>query len=308
VRVVEEPFLTRDAILAVLRPGEVTTERPFRTLRSHDSASAGLTVPLRSAAGQVLGRVQVYSALNADAARAYRLDDRALAQALAARAGDVERSPAARRVHEAMARVAARMPLDAAGSDAPIALRRYVDLQRSSSWRALDSAAMSREWLSRSVAWLTNSSERADLIDAVVDLDRAASEARADVIGDHCASATTFYGVIKRMDHVAAEIETDDGKMLVPREDLDRQGLAVIDQPVALLREQMPSGGSYILPMAAIALEEPSYPASLSPWDPRMPSGPGVPGTVLSSDDVSWLDRELAREPNAVPVAPLPLR
>lgn len=302
MRVVEEPFLTRGAILSILRPGEVTTERPFRTLRSHDAASSGLAVAVRSPGGQVLGHVRVYSALNADAARAYRLDDRERAQALAARAGEIERSQPARRIHEAMADIAARMPLDPSDAAAPVSLRRYAHAQRKTSWRGLDAGATAREWLSRSTAWLTTGAERAELLDAIVDLDRAAAEARADVLGGRAATATTFFGVVSRMDDVAAEVDTGDGTFLVPRDDLDRQGLAAIDQPIALLREQLPGGGSYLLPLAAVALDEPAHGDQPSPWDPV----PAVEST-LPPTDLAWIERELAREPTAVPVAPLPL-
>lgn len=302
MRVVEEPFVTRDTVLSVLRPGDVTTERPFRTLRHRDAASAGLPVTMR-VRGQVVGRLHLYSALNGDAARAYRLREVGLAKDLAARATEIEQSPEASLIHRAVAAVAMAMPVDPLAPDAPAGLRRYVELRRRSSWRGLDPAGLSRDWLVHSEAWLTANDDA--LGEAIVALSQAAEEARAGLLGNDARSVTTFFGIVSRMDPIAAEIEADGEALLVPREDLERQGLAVLGQAVALLREEMPGGGSYSLPISAVGLDRPIEEPPVPVLEHDFPEDEGIRAIPTLSRDTAWLDRELSREPTAVPAAPL---
>ncbi len=312
MRVIEEPFLTRESVLSVLRPGELTSERPFRTLRERGAASEGLAVPIRTPGGQLLGRVQLYSSLNADAARAYRLRQVKAARELAGRATDIERSPAAQLIREAVAAAATSLPVDRSLAQTPPSLQRYLNMRGRSTWKGLDREGLTREWLAHSDAWLVAGSEgRSALIEAATELDRKACQAREDILGEETASATTFYGVVQRMDATAAEIEgVGDQTLLVPLDDLERQGLAVIGQPVAVLREMLPGGGSYSLPMPAVALEEEAFPDVRSPWDSHPDTiyeGRVVEVSFLGRRDGAWLDRELAREPSALLVAPLPV-
>jgi len=305
MRVLEEPFVTREAILSVYRPGELTTERPFRTLRKQRAASSGLPVIIRTSLGQVTGRVHVYNALNADAARAYRLGRVNAAHELAARAGEIEKSPPARVVQRAIAAVAGRMPVEPLSNEAPAGLRRYLSLRRRSSWRGLDTSGLTREWIASSGAWLTTDWD--ELVEAVVTLNRHAEEARAEILAD-ASTATTFFGVVQRMDHVAAELEAPDGQtLLVPRDDLDRQGLAAIGQAVSLLREVLPGGGSYCLPMPAVALDALAPRPALPVWETESRDDGSIPASALSTADAEWLGKELAREPTATPAAPLPV-
>jgi hypothetical protein len=306
VRVYEEPFLSREAILSVYRPGELTTDRPFRTLRQRHAASSGRSVIMRTSLGQVIGRIHLYSALNADAARAYRLGQASAAQELAARAGELERSTSARVIERAIAVVASHMPVDLLSNEAPATLRRYLHLRRRSSWRGLDVSGLAREWLVHSGAWLTH--DAGDIVEAVSSLSRQAEEARADVVVEGL-TATTFFGVIQRMDATAAEVEGADGQaLLVPRDDLDRQGLAALGQPIALLREILPGGGSYCLPMPAVAVDpETDAPAEVPVvWETAYTDG--ILAMPSRPADAAWLDRELAREPTALPAAPLPVK
>lgn len=313
MRVIEEPFLSRESVISVLRPGELTSERPFRTLREHRAASDGLAVPIRTPGGQVLGRLQLYSSLNADAARAYRLQRPAVARELAGRATTIERSPAAQLIRKAVASAAASLPVDRLSRQAPPSLQRYLHMRGRSTGRGLDPEWLAREWLSHSDAWLIAGSESRDaLIEAAVELDREACQAREDVLCEDATSATTFYGVVRRMDPTAAEIEGDgEQALLVPLDDLERQGLAVIGQPVAVLREVLPSGGSYSMPMPAVALEERSFAGVRSPWEEgeliEADDGRMLETSEWSRRDADWLDRELAREPSALLVAPLPV-
>lgn len=306
MRVVEEPFVTRDAILSVLRPGEVTSERPFRTLRERKGASTGLAVTLRSSGGQVLGRMHLYNALNADAARASRLRHADLATELAHRASILEALPESRLIHRAVEAVASGMPVDALDANAPISLRRYVDLRRRSSWRGLDRAGLARDWLAHSGAWLTASWDA--LVEAAVALSGAAQEARAELLPGDPVSVTTFFGTVARMDEYAAELDSDDGTILVSRDDLDRQGLAVLGQPVALLREELPSGGSLCVPMPAIALDRPAEPTVPPVWATDFPPDLTVPSTPLAGEDGAWIERTTRREPTVVPAGPLRVR
>lgn len=319
MQVVEEPFVTRDAIVSILRPGELTTERPFRTLRERGAASPGIAVPVRTARGRVLGRVQLYNALNADAARAYRLGDPRLAQALARRASELEATPWAMRIRDAISAAAARLPIDSRAADAPGGLRRYVEARRRATPQGLDHVASAREWIARAEAWLPNDeSSRAELVDALVELDRAACEARADLLDPSDVSVTTFFGVVRRLDAFAGEVEGADSVVLIPRDDLDRQGLAVLGQPVAILREGLPGGGSYSLPVAAVDLAPSAPPVrKTSPWDLQLEEdttmtedGKVFTLTPIISDrltgrDAEWLQSEMRRSPVPAPVAPL---
>jgi hypothetical protein len=312
MRVVEAPFVSREAVLSVLRPGEVTSERPFRTLRERHAASEGLAIPIRTPGGQVLGRVQLYSSLNTDAARAYRLRQVETARELAARAVEIERSSPAQRIRDAVASMVNSLPIDPLAAEAPLALQRYLKLRARSTWRGADRPGLVREWLSSADAWLSADSEDRDaLIEATVEIDRSACQAREDILPGGASSATTFYGVVRRMDATAAELEGASAQMLlVPREDLERQGLAILGQPVALLRETLPGGGSYNLPLPAVALDRAERSDAPSPWDPdfvTVDDGSLVEITKVSDRDMDWLERELAREPTALLAAPLPV-
>jgi hypothetical protein len=309
MRVIEEPFLTRESVIAVMRPGELTSERPFRTLRDHRAASEGLAVPIRTPGGQVLGRVQLYSSLNADAARAYRLRRIEVARELAARASAIEHSQAAELIRRAVVAAARNLPVDRLSAETPPSLRHYLSTRGRVSWRGLDREGLTREWLSRSDAWLAEGSDdREALIEAAMELDQAACQARADIPDESAASATTFYGIVRRMDATAAEIEgASEETLLVPRDDLERQGLAVLGQPVAVLREVLPGGGSYSLPMAALALEEETFTDVPSPWSDEIEDGNRWKISELTSRDADWLERGLAREPTALLAAPLPI-
>jgi hypothetical protein len=235
-----------------------------------------------------------------------------VARELAVRARAIERSPAAEIIREAVASAAASLPVDDLSAQAPPSLRRYLSMRGRSTWRGLDRDGLTREWLSHSDAWLVAGVEDRDaLIDAAVKLDQEACQARDDVLGEDAASATTFYGVVRRMDATAAEIEgADDQTLLVPRDDLDRQGLAVLGQPVAVLREVLPGGGSYSLPMPAVALAKESFADIRAPWDSgfdHVEDGSVWGMSALRSRDADWLERELAREPTALLAAPLPI-
>jgi len=212
--------MSRESVLSVLRPGELTSERPFRTLREHGAASEGLAVPIRTPGGQVLGRMQLYSSLNADAARAYRLQRAAVAHELAGRATAIERSPAAQLIRKAVAYAAASLPVDHLSTQAPPSLQRYLNMRGRSTGRGLEPKWLTREWLTHSDAWLAGAEDRNALIEAAVELDREACQAREDILGENAPSATTFYGVVRRMDPTAAEIEGGDQTLLVPLDDL----------------------------------------------------------------------------------------
>ncbi len=302
--------MSRESVLSVLRPGELTSERPFRTLREHGAASDGLAVPIRTPGGQVLGRLQLYSSLVADAARAYRLRRAGVARELAGRAAAIERSQAAQLIREAVASAAASLPVDHLSTQAPPSLRRYLDMRGRSTGRGLEPAHLTREWLSRSDAWLAGAEDHGALIEAAVELDREACQAREEILGEHAASATTFYGVVRRTDPTAAEIEGGDQTLLLPIEDLERQGLATLGQPVAVLHEVLPGGGSYSLPMPAVMLEEESFAGVPSPWESEFAGYDGHSAMGVSHwsvRDHNWLGRELAREPSVLLVAPLPV-
>jgi hypothetical protein len=296
---------TREEILSILHLGQVTTESQFRTLRAHNAASAGLPVTMRTGGSHIIGSVHLYSALNADAARAFRLRHHDLARELAARAQEIESSPDAERVREAVAAVADHMPTNlAAAADIPAPLRQYLDTRQRSSWRALDPGALAREWLAHADAWLTTNFD--ELVESVANLDRATEDARSEILPEPRVS--TFYGTVARMDEFIAEIEAaDEQALLVPRDDLDRQGLAQLGQAVAVLREVLPGGGSYSLPMPAVALERAAT-DDRSPYaEESVQEDDVVFGAVVEGRDDAWLERTLARPPATPLASPLPV-
>jgi hypothetical protein len=309
MRVAEEPFVTRESILAVLKPSGAASERPFRTLRQHGTASEGLLVLMRSPAGQILGQVRLYSSLNGDAARAYRLRQFDQAKKLAERAAKLERSHWAKLLRDAVARLAASLPPDPLSLDAPAALRRYVKLRRHSCRLGLDSGGLEREWLVHSSAWLDIAGEdREALAEAIEALGHEADKARAAILESEAWTVNTFYGTVRRMDATAAELEGENGEArLLPRGDLERQGLAVLGQAVSLLQEILPGGGSYILPMPAASLQRETAKDAISPWDVSSVEERAIAARKLDRRDSEWLDRALSREPTAIPAAPLPL-
>lgn len=301
MRVVEEPFVTREGILRVLRPTQLTTGRPFATMRRRQAASDGLAVRLRARGGQLMGRVQVYSSLNTDAARAFRRRDVELAQQLALRAGELERSDAAGRLRKAMADAAAQLPLGARTSDAPPALQRYVEMRRRASLGDPDHWAFVAEWVAQSGVWLATDHDA--LVEAVIEMDRGAAEARADLIGPAEMTASTFFGTVARMDSLHAEIDgSSDQSLLLSRDQLEREGLAFVGQAVAVLEEVLP-GGRYSRVMPAVALDAIAV-GRPSPYDEDLPDLDGVIGVQLAPRDRDWFRRALDR-PTAVPVAPL---
>ncbi len=98
--------------------------------------------------------------------------------------------------------------------------------------------------------------------------------------------------------------------MLVPREDLERQGLAMLGQPVVLLRGTLSRGKSYNLLLPAVASDRAKQSGAPSRWDPdfvTMDDGSLVEITKVPDRDMDWLQRERAREPIALLAAPLPV-
>ncbi len=307
MRVVEEPFVTRDSILSVLRPGEITNSRRFRTLREHEAASRGVTVPMRLESGRMDGRIHLYSNLNTDAARAYRLGRVKVAQKLAQRASKLEGSAAAKKIQRAVTHLADRMPSNPCGAEASPNLRRYIQLRRHSSWRGLDRDVLVRDWLSGSRAWLEESAnQRESLVDAIESLGRETAKARAQILDEESKSVSTFLGVVVRMDVAFAELESEYGEVVViAREDLGRQGLAALGQPVSLLSEALPGGGTYHLPMNAALLEAPKIVEPDSPWSSSLAEEMAITVSDLEPRDSTWIERELSRDPEMIPVGPL---
>jgi hypothetical protein len=301
MQVVGEPFVSREAILAILHLGQVATESRFRTLRTRGAASSGLPVTMRTVGGQIMGSLHLYSALNTDAARAFRLREVELAQRLAERAEQIERSEDARRVREAVASVASRIPVE--DTDASAEMRRFIEARRST-WHALDRAALSREWLTHSEAWLTFDYD--SVLESVFNLSAAVETARLELAPE--THVTTFYGRVARMDDVVAEVEgADNQALLVPRDDLQRQGLAALGQAVAILREVLPGGGSYSLPMPAVALE-PADADTRSPFAEELDQMDDVAYlAILERRDWSWVERVTARSPTTLIASPLPV-
>lgn len=301
MEIVEDPFVTRQAVMNVLSFGNPATEAPLRTLRRHAALSDGISVPLRSASGRLIGRTHVYSALSSDAARLFRWHQPEAAGRLARKAEQIERSRAARRVVRAIEEAASQIPLDAdeRRTDARAqSFHAYVDMRRASSWEALDPHALSRAWVSDPRTWLA--SETDDLLrEAVHDLAERVARFRAAESALERLDITTRVGVIERLDPAAAELASPDGtRFIVPRRPLEREGLAHVGQAVSVLLEGLPGGRVLDYYAAAARLDTPAPTADIDPFD--------VPGAVtLGAADSAWLERVLASEPTTVPLAPL---
>lgn len=295
--------------MAVLRPSDLPdADGPFRTLRTHRAVSNGIEVRVRAAGGHLVGHLRLYSSLNADAARASRLHQPEAAKKLAAFAQRLERTNAAKRIGEAIASLSTAISADPRSQDAPPGLRRYARLRGQSSWANLEHGSLTREWLVQSGAWLELAgSNSGSLADAIVTLGNESEKARVKILGDEL-SVTTFYGVVRRLDGNAAQLESANGEaVVVPRPELERQGLAIVGQAVSLLTEVLPGGGSYLLPMPAVMLEPPIFEDVESPWDLLDPEVLAFKGSDLDSRDSDWIGREMARDPRVIPVAPLPI-
>ena len=299
--VTEQPFVSRAAIIAVLRPGQPSTEGPFRTLRHHGLASEGIRLNMRAQSGRVVGSTSLYSTLNTDAARAARLRRPEMAREFAVAAHGLEHSLAAEVIRSAIAKATSKVDR---APDQPASLHRYLRM-RAGAGRLGDRDALVREWIVSSDSWLDRD-ETGDVRAAVLELARLAEEARTSISPNANEDATTFFGRVARLDRTAAEIDAEGGAVLVPRRDLEREGLASIGQAVALLCEVSPSGGTLTLPLPAVALDAPVRSSQPSPWDiPDFTEG-SIPGLRMPGPDRRWLDRTLAEEPRAVPVSPIP--
>jgi hypothetical protein len=301
MEIVEDPFVTRQAVVNVLSFGNPATEAPLRTLRRHSAVSDGVSVPLRTTSGRLIGRVHLYSALSSDAARLFRWHQPKAAGRLARKAAQIERSRAGRRVVRAIEEAASSIPVDADERRTDVhaqSFRAYVDMRRASSWEALEPHALSRSWVSDPRTWLGAVADD-PLREAVHELSERVATTRANEPALARLDVTTRVGVIERIDPVAAELASPDGsRFIVPRRPLEREGLARVGQAVSVLLEELPGGRVVDFYAAAARLDRPAPGQDLDPFD--------VPGAVkLSAADSAWLHRVLVSEPTTVPLAPL---
>jgi len=151
--------------------------------------------------------------------------------------------------------------------DAPPAVRHFIAMKRRT---AVDPAQIDHlgEWVARSASWLTAHHDQ--LLEAVVELDRQAVEARADLTPAPSHGVSTFFGVVARLDTLHGEVDGGGQTPLVSRYLLEREGLATIGQPVAILEEALP-GGVYSSVSSAVAIEQ-SARVRASPYDAHLPS------------------------------------
>lgn len=308
MHLVEEPLATRREILRSLKLGAPTSDAPFTTLRTHRMASAGWSVVLRASSGRVAGRVQMYSVLNVDAARAARLGRHDLACRLAARATMLEASHEASVLHAAADQAGIRLSAHLDGnirddvwSDR---LTRYLDVRQAVDWQGLDREALAREWLVRSQAWLDCWPDRDELLAAVRALAAAAQTARAEETADEPLRIDCFTGVVRHLDLDCAEIVSEaDEAWVVSRRELDREGLSRLGEAVTVVREELPGGGEAWIAAPAVDSRERTEPPARDPRE-LMPFAP--PFTwMLPPDESRWLARALGREPFVLPQSPV---
>jgi hypothetical protein len=99
------PIVLRWDLVAAFRPGEPPDrEGPFRTLRQHEWATAGVPVHVRDS-GHAAGKVVLYSVLNVEAAICARCGDEAAAVAFAKAADRLERSQHFARLRELLSQL-----------------------------------------------------------------------------------------------------------------------------------------------------------------------------------------------------------
>jgi hypothetical protein len=87
------PVVSRDRIVHGFKPGgSASAEGPFRTLRRHGWASAGVRVPRRADHG-LAGQMTIFSALNVVSGRLARHGNASAAERVARAAADLEAGP-----------------------------------------------------------------------------------------------------------------------------------------------------------------------------------------------------------------------
>lgn len=309
MQLVEEPLVTRREILRSLKLGAPTTDAPFNTLRSRQQASKGWSLVIRGNQGRVAGRLQIYSGLNVDAARAVRLRQPELARRLAARASAIERTSAAEVLLNAVDQASTRLSAYLAGQSTDDAwsdrLTRYLDVRQAVDWNGLDREALAREWLARSEAWLYSAPEREEeLLAAVGEMATAAQTARAEELADLPLHIDSFTGVVRHIDPDVVEIvgRTEEA-WVISRRELDREGLARLGEAVTLIREELPGGGEawVAAPAADLGKRAESPPQSEQRGFPF--SGPMT--WVIGSSEQRWLERALRRDPFLLRCSPI---
>ncbi len=236
---------------------------------------------LRSKRGQLGGTLQVYLALNRDAARAARKHQWEEAQELAHRASEIESSAAARSILNALR-------IELAGGAHQNAATPHAEWMQGDRDRLL---ASSRVWLRSD-----------DLAPAALEVGRRIVEARRDVLNaDEIDSVTAFLGTVSRLDDSRAEVESQNGdRWLVERSDLARLGLDSIGEPIAIFREELPSG-------PRLTFIEPALRAGARASGRRVDPF-ATHDLELGIADTQWF-RDLERDaPFAVVTHPLPVR
>jgi hypothetical protein len=211
------PLVAKDAVLDAFLPvQEELRESAFRKLRREGLISRGIPLNLRGAHGQIFGRPHLYCTLNRDAVRLARHGHKEEARALAARSGSLEDTEAARHVAAVIEAAVQTAGVDLAAIN-----------------RALRGLARSDEETLRSLT-------------SAIDAARADSPALAYI-------EKTIYGRVWRLEDELAEVEADDGRiLLIPIEDLDES--ACVGAPVALRWERWGRRRSLLESEPALAL------------------------------------------------------
>lgn len=264
-------------------------------------ASNGWSVPLRRSDGRIAGRIQAYSALNVDAARAARHKQPDLARRLAAGAAELETSPAGMVIHDAITRASERLAAHLAGHVSDDAwsdrLSRYLALRQGVGWEGLDRDALARDWLVHSEAWLHLDPKETDqLVTSVRRLAAAAQLVREELFAGQGLALDSFTGVVRHIDPDNAQIVSEAGDAwVISRRELDREGLAQLGEAVTVFREELPGGGEAWLAAPAVRF------SPLSPPGPRgahnIDPFAGPVAWVMGEDESRWLSRALKRDP-----------
>jgi len=174
-------------------------------------------------------------------------------------------------------------------------------MRKAASWLGLDEGALVRQWLISPAAWLHADEGDSDLRSAVEEMAGHVTAARTAAGSAPDPSLTSFVGIVQRMDESVAELQASSGeRLLVPRRDLEREGLATPGEAVSILREELPGGRVLNFASAAAALDIPRRIRGFEPF--------GGPTTfVLGSADSGWVQRVLTSEPKVLSTGVLPL-
>jgi hypothetical protein len=231
------PFVSKEEILDAYLPVQSSQSREtaFRRLRRENLISAGVALTLRGTGGKVVGRRQIYSALNRDAARLARHGFDEDARDLARAADRLEASDVMHSFMVVLQRVLAERP-----TESP----RLVIHATAGVGKTFLFMELLREMGERNV----------EVHESLAQILRGMDAVRAQAASLH-EIQVKLYGRVTRVEDDLAEVEVSDGRQVVMRvEELEELGLTTPGTPVAVLWERWGKGRVLVESEPAIEL------------------------------------------------------